>query len=155
MADKFGHTPNQARTMALLLAQLLVGKSGSKLQFEPKLLRTGLEVWFKVLKICWTDFRSSSKFNRSYFDSNLFESQNFQCWNSLETQPNFGIANSDWPRLISLIITHTLGSFFIHLKPNSGLPNCLTASNIIYTIAFSGMSVTNKANSLGGGTRFS
>ena len=35
--------------------ELVVGKSGSKLQFEPELLRTGPEVQFKVLKICCTE----------------------------------------------------------------------------------------------------
>ena len=35
-----------------VMVGLVVGKSGSKLQFEPELLRTGPEVRFKVQKIC-------------------------------------------------------------------------------------------------------
>ena len=122
---------------------------------NPNCLELDLKFGSKFRKFAELNFRSTSKFNRSYFGSNLFEPQDFQGWNSLESQPNFGIAISDWPRLSSLMITPTIGSLFIHLKPNNGLPNCLTASNIIHTIPFSGMSVTNKANSLGGGTPFS
>ena len=46
---------------------LVVGKSGSELQFEPEPLRTGPEVQFKVQKICWTELQVQFRVQQKLF----------------------------------------------------------------------------------------
>ena len=77
--------------------RLVVGKSGSELQFEPEPLRTGPEVRFKVQKICWTKLQVQFRVWQRLLQFEPVRTQGFSRPKFLWSQPNFGLTNSDWP----------------------------------------------------------